>query len=140
MKLATIIIVFVVLFTALIIWLHLSKNAEYIETYHLYYLVLAAIIWIICFRFFGGRFVRPKWKQTGKFISYITISFVLLTLFGLYALIFIVGHQAVGGIGHYVICKKHDIDFWTCKPEEKYLSVTEKWAKGDFKKTNSSGI
>jgi hypothetical protein len=103
--------------------------------FHFYYMLLAAIVWIFSFRFFGGRFVRPKWKQTGKFIAYMITSFVLVILVKHYALIFIIGHQALGGIAHYKICKKYNIDFWTCKPEEKYLEVTERWAKGDFFKT-----
>ena len=100
-----------------------------IEPLHFYYLLLAAIIWLISFRLFGGKFIRPKWKQPGKFIVYMTMSFVLLTLAGSYALIFIIGHQATGGIYHYMICKKHNIDFRTCQPEEKYLEVMEKWIK-----------
>ena len=103
----------------------------------IYYLALAAVIWGLSYRFFGGRFVRPKWKQAGKFIAYILISSVLLLWVGHYALIFIIGHQALGGIGHYMICKTYNIDFWTCQPEEKYLEVTEKWAKGNFTKTDN---
>lgn len=140
MKFLTTLIIYGVVLTALIIWSPWGQNGENIETFHFYYLLLAAIIWFFSFRFFGGRFVRPKWKQTGKFIAYITISFVLLTLVGHYALIFIIGHQALGGIGHYIICRKHGIDFWTCEPEEKYLEVTEKWAKGDFSKTDKKNV
>lgn len=132
MKLPITLIFYGALLTALIIWSPWGKKGENLETFHFYYLLLAAIIWISSFRFFGGRFVRPKWKQPGKFIAYITISFVLLTMVGHYALIFIFGHQAMGGFGHYMICRKHNIDFWTCKPEDKYLEVTEKWAKGNF--------
>ena len=29
--------------------------------------------------------------------------------------------------------KKHDIDFWTCEPESKYLELAERWGKGEFK-------
>jgi NADPH:quinone reductase-like Zn-dependent oxidoreductase len=47
----------------------LGKNGENIKIFHFYYLVLAAIIWAFSYRFFGGRFVRPKWKQTGKFVA-----------------------------------------------------------------------
>lgn len=136
MKFLTTLIYYGVILTALMIWSQWAENFEKIETFHFYYLILAAIIWFFSFRFFGGRFVRPKWKQTGKFIAYMTISFVLLILVGHYALIFIVGHQALGGIGHYMICKKYGIDFWTCQPEEKYLEVTEKWAKFILEKQN----
>jgi len=135
MKFSTTLIICGEVLTALLIWSPWRQNGESTEAFHFFYLILAAIIWFFSFRFFGGRFVRPKWKQSGKFIEYITISFVLLTFVGHYALIFIIGHQALGGIGHYLICKKHSIDFWTCQPEEKYLEVTEKWAEGDFRKT-----
>ncbi len=140
MKFSTTLIIYGVVLTALIIWSPRGQNGENAETFHFYYLILAAIIWFFSFRFFGGRFVRPKWKQPGKFIAYITISFVLLTLVGNYALIFIIGHQALGGIGHFMICRKHGINFWTCEPEEKYLEVTEKWAKGDFSRTDKKNV
>jgi hypothetical protein len=140
MKLPGTLIIYGIISTSLIIWSLWGKNGEKIEIFHFYYLLSAAVIWAFSFRFFGGRFVRPKWKQPGKFIAYMTISFVLLTLVGHYALIFIIGHQALGGIGHYMICKKHNINFWTCQPEEKYLEVTEKWAKGDFTKIKKKNV
>lgn len=102
------------------------------ELYHSFYLALALVIWCVGYVFFGGRFVRPKWKQPGKLLAYLAISWGLLLWVGHYALIFIVGHQAIGAIGHYRICKKHGIDWRTCQPEEKYLALTEKWARGDF--------
>jgi hypothetical protein len=102
--------------TALILWSPWGKNGENIETFHFYYLLLAALIWVVSFRFFGGRFVRPKWKQAGKLIAYMTISFVFLTWVGHYAVIIIVGHQALGGLGHYLICKKHGITFGPANP------------------------
>jgi uncharacterized membrane protein len=134
MKVSTTLIMYGLLLSALIIWAPWGKNGENIETFHFNYLLLAAVIWLFSFRYFGGRFVRPKWKQAGKFIAYITISFVLLVSVGHYALIFIIAHQALGAVGHYMICRKHDIDFWTCQPENKYLELTDKWAKGDFGK------
>ncbi len=132
MKPVATLIIYGVIVLALVMWSPWGGNGENIEPFHFYYLLLAVIIWGFSFRFFGGRFVRPKWKQFGKFVAYMTISFVLLTLVGHLALIFIIGHQALGGIGHYVICKKHNIDFWTCEPEEKYVEVTEKWARGEI--------
>lgn len=132
MKLVPTLLIYGVLLSGLVLWSPWGRNGENIETFHFYYLLLAAIIWGVSFRFFGGRFVRPKWKQAGKFIAYMTISFVVLTWIGHFALIFIIGHQALGGIGHYMICRKHEIDFWTCEPEERYLEVTEKWAKGEI--------
>ena len=103
-----------------------------IESYYYYYLLLAVIIWLLSYHFFGGRFIRPQWKKAGKFIAYMFISFVLLIFVGRYAIIFILGHQLLGGVGHFIICKKHGIDWRTCQPEEKYIALTEKWAKGDF--------
>ena len=100
---------------------------------HPYYLMILALgIWLIGYQFFGGRFVRPKWKQPGKLVAYLGISFLMLHWFGYYALLFIVGHQLIGMIGHVMICKKHGIDWKTSRPEEKYLALTEKWAQGDF--------
>jgi hypothetical protein len=63
---------------------------------------------------------------------YMTVSYILLIWVRHYALIFIIGHQALGGLGHYMICRKYGIDFWTCRHEEKYQALTEKWARGDF--------
>jgi hypothetical protein len=62
---------------------------------------------------------------------------MLLLWVGPYALIFIIGHQLLGGIGHFWICRKHGINWLTCEPEEKYLELTEKWARGDFSKTKN---
>lgn len=133
MNVITTIALYSILLTGLIIWAPWGENGENLKLYHLFYLIAAVIIWLFSYHFFGGRFVRPKWKQPGKLIAYLIISFVLLLLIGHFALIFIVGHQLLGGIGHYYICKNHDIDFWTCKPEEKYLEVTERWSTGNFR-------
>ncbi|MFO7524975.1 MAG: hypothetical protein R6W68_05940 [Ignavibacteriaceae bacterium] len=106
------------------------------EPYQYLYLILAITVWLIGYRYFGGRFIRPKWKKAGKLIGYLAISFLLLLWLGHYALIFIIGHQLLGGLGHFIICKKNDIDWVTCQPEEKYIALTEKWAKGNFSKLN----
>lgn len=102
------------------------------ETYQYAYLGLALVNWSLGYHFFGGRFVRPKWKRPGKLIAYLVISWGLLIWIGHFALIFIVGHQLLGAIGHFTICKKNGIDWRTCQPEEKYIALTEKWARGDF--------
>ncbi len=133
MNLFTTIVLYSILLTGLIIWAPWGDHGENFNFYHIYYLIAAVLIWLFSYRFFGGRFVRPKWKQPGKLIAYLLITFVLLLTIGHFASIFIIGHQALGGIGHYYICKQHDIDFWTCQPEEKYLEVTERWAAGNFK-------
>ncbi len=134
MKFLPTLFIYTLIIAVLVIWAPWGANGENIEVFHFYYLGLAAVIWGVSYRLFGGRFIRPQWKKVGKFIGYMTASFILLILVGHFALIFIIGHQASGGVGHYMICKKHDIDFWTCQPEEKYLELTEKWAKGDFGK------
>jgi hypothetical protein len=117
-----------VLLTVIFIWQPWGRNGENLETFHLYYLLLALGIWLVSYRLFGGRFVRPKWKQAGKLIAYLVISFLLLIYFDHYALIFIIGHQLLGVLGHFMICKKHGINFWTSQPEEKYLEVMERWS------------
>lgn len=121
----------------LLIWAPWGANFEHVADEHLYYLLLALVVWLLGFRYFGGRFIRPKWKIPGKFIGYMTISFILLIYLGHYALFFILGHQGLGGVGHYFICKHHNIDFWTCEPEAKYLEVTERWARGEFGSSES---
>lgn len=121
------------LLIGLIIWSPWGENFENVKQYYFYYLILACILWLLVYRFFGGRFIRPKWKIPGKFISYLIFSFVLLCLIDHYALIFMIGHLSIGVIWHYKACKKHDIDFWTCEPESKYLELAEKWGKGEFK-------
>lgn len=97
----------------------------------IYYTILAVMIWFIGF-FHNGKFVRPKWKIPGKFIFYVGVSFLLTHWFNHYALFFIVGHPLIGFMFHLKICKKHDINWISCEPKEKYLALQEKWAKGDF--------
>ena len=133
MNIIATIILYGIILTGLIIWKPWGDDGENLKFHHIYYLTAAVVTWLFSYRYFGGRFVRPKWKQTGKLIAYLLITFVLLLLVDHYAIIFIIGHQALGGIAHYLICKKHNINFWTCKPEEKYLEVTERWASGNFK-------
>lgn len=127
-------IFYAIVVIAAVLFFLISKTEFKIETYHFYYLILAVMIWFVSYHFFGGRFIRPHWKKAGKFFAYIFISFVLLATVGHYALIFIIGHQLLGGVGHFMICKKHDINWRTCQPEDKYIALTEKWAKGDFSK------
>lgn len=129
-------ILYAILLFAFVTWVPINLNE--IETYQYYYLGLALVIWCVSYRLFGGRFVRPHWKKPGKLVAYLTISLGLLIWVKHYALIFIVGHQLLGGVGHFMICKKHDIDWWTCQPEEKYVALTEKWAKGEFSEDESA--
>jgi hypothetical protein len=111
MKSTFILYAFVVIATVL--FFLISKTELNIEAYHFYFLILAVMIWLLSYHFFGGRFIRPHWKKAGKFFAYIFILFVLLAIVGHFALIFIIGHQLLGGVGHFMICKKHDIDWRT---------------------------
>ena len=102
----------------------------------LIYLLIAACIWFVGY-FHNGRFVRPKWKIPGKFIFYMGVSFALVHWFGHWGLLFIVGHPLIGLIFHVNVCRKNDINWVTCEPREKYLELEEKWAKGDFGKSQN---
>ncbi len=95
--------------------------------------LLALCLWVPGY-FHTGRFVRPRWKISGKFIFYMSISFALAYWFGYYSLIFILGQPLLGLVFHIKVCKKHQINWLTCEPKEKYLALQEKWAKGDFTK------
>jgi len=75
-------LLYVGLIVGLVIWSPWGENFEHVETYHFYYLLLASLIWLFGFRFFGGKFIRPKWKIPGKFIGYLVMSFILLILLG----------------------------------------------------------
>ena len=121
-----------IVIAAAIVWLILNDSELIIENYQYFYFTFAVILWFLSYHFFGGRFIRPKWKKAGKLIAYLIISGVMLVVIGHYALIFIVGHQMLGGVGHFIICKKNGIDWRTCQPEERYIALTEKWAKGNF--------
>ncbi|BDS10132.1 hypothetical protein [Aureispira anguillae] len=97
------------------------------------YAIFAALIWMLGY-FHAGRFVRPKWKIPGKFIFYVGVSTTLVHWFGHWGLLFIVLHPLVGLLFHCKVCKENNIDWLTCEPQEKYLELQEKWAKGDFTK------
>lgn len=103
------------------------------KTYQIYYLLAAVVIWCVGFMICGGRFIRPKWKQSGKLIFYLIVTTLLLAWVGHYAIFFIIGHQMIGWATHYAICKKHNINWLTCEPQDKYLALMEKWSRGDFK-------
>jgi hypothetical protein len=101
------------------------------QTYQYVYLVLALVIWILGY-FHTGRLVRPRWKIPGKFIFYLGVSAALVFWLEHFSLMFIIGHPTVGLIFHTSVCKKHGINWWTCEPVEKYLSLQDKWAQGDW--------
>lgn len=95
------------------------------------YLLAALVIWTLGY-FHNGKFVRPKWKIPGKLLFYTGVSWALAHWFGHWALPFLIGHPLLGLVFHIRICKKHSINWKNCEPGEKYLSLQEKWAKGDF--------
>jgi len=97
------------------------------------YFLLSSFIWLLGY-FHNGRLVRPKWKVPGKFLFYVGVSTLLAYFFQHYALIFIILHPLIGLYFHTKICREHNINWWTCQPEEKYLELQERWAKGDFGK------
>lgn len=99
-----------------------------------FYMLTASFIWFLGY-FHNGRLVRPKWKIPGKFFFYVSISCLLAHWYAHYSLLFIIGHPLIGLIFHTKICRENAINWWTCQPEERYLEIQERWAKGDFSKT-----
>ncbi|MBX2974551.1 MAG: hypothetical protein KF721_00365 [Ignavibacteriaceae bacterium] len=126
------IVLYSLLFFGFVTWLVFMQSNLIIEKYHFFYFILSVGVWFLSYHYFGGRFIRPQWKKVGKLFAYLIISSILILSIAHYSLIFIIGHQLLGGVGHFMICKKHGIDWKTCQPEEKYIELTEKWAKGDF--------
>lgn len=112
---------------------YLTGKEFKLETYQFFYIGAAALIWGAGFMICGGKHIRPKWKQSGKLISYLIFTTILLIWVGHYAVIFIIGHQMIGWVFYYKICKEHGIDWKTCEPADKYLALMEKWGRGDFK-------
>lgn len=125
-------VIYGLLFAAALAWTPVLERSLMPETHELAYLGGALVLWVLGFRFFGGRFIRPRWKQPGKLIMYLLLSWLLLRWVGEWALVFIIGHQAMGWVAHVMICRRHGIDWRTCEPEEEYLALTEKWARGEW--------
>ena len=91
-----------------------------------------AVLWLVGYRWFGGRFVRPRWKIVGKAAAALTLAYFAMVWLGPWGLALPVAHQAIGMAGHVVICQRHGIDWRTCEPQERYIALQEKWARGDF--------
>ena len=106
------------------------------DNIQIFYIVLAVLTWILGY-FHTGKFVRPRWKQYGKFVFYITVSTLLVIYVKHYSLIFIVGHQLLGLIFHIRVCKHHKINWITCEPRSVYLKLHEQWGKGNFNNNES---
>ena len=95
------------------------------------YIALAVVLWVLG-ALHTGRIVRPKWKLWGKLVRYVLVSGVLAFWVGPWSLIYIFGDVAVGLAFHTWVCMRHDLNWWTLAPEERYVALTEKWARGDF--------
>ena len=90
--------------------------------------IAAALLVLMALRY--GALVRPRWKLPGKVLFYLGVSLALAATVGHWSLIFIIGHQLAGFIGHLVICHKHEIHWWTCEPRDRYLALQTRWAEG----------
>lgn len=101
----------------------------------LLYLLLATLIWLLGY-LHNGKFVRPKWKIPGKFLFYLGISAALVHWWEHWSLVFIIGHPLLGFLFHLKVCRNHDIHWLTCTPQDQYIALQEKWAKGDFGSSN----
>ncbi|EAY25810.1 hypothetical protein [Microscilla marina] len=95
------------------------------------YLLVAVLLWVLGY-LHTGKLVRPRWKQPGKAVFYLTISVALIYWFDHYALFFIILHPLLGLVFHIRVCRRHHINWKTCQPREKYIELQEKWAKGEF--------
>jgi hypothetical protein len=107
------------------------------EARMLAYLALAAGIWGVSYLLFG-RFIVPRWKVAGKLGFYLAGVALLQLLTGKWALIWVIGHPALGIAGHIWWCRRHGINWMTCQPRERYLALRP-WAAGDgFRKPASA--
>ena len=95
----------------------------------LFDLSLAIIMWFCGYILFG-RFIVPLWIIAGKFLFYAIPAFILTYILEHWSLIWIVGHPLSGILAHYLWCRKHHINWFTCEPREKYLQLRP-WASKD---------
>ena len=92
-------------------------------------LAVALAIWLAGFALFG-RFIAPRWKVVGKLLFFLLVTGLLTAWLGYWALVWAVGHPALGVGGHVWWCRKHGIDWLRCQPRERYLELRP-WAQGD---------
>lgn len=64
------------------------------------------------------------------FALFLLVTVGLSFWFGYWALIFVIGHPALGVGGHIGWCRKHGINWLTCEPRDRYLELRP-WAQGD---------
>lgn len=86
-------------------------------------------MWLVGFALFG-RFVAPRWKLVGKLLVYLGVTGLLSATVGKWALVWIFGHQLLGVAGHIWWCRKHEINWFTCEPRDRYLALRP-WAVED---------
>jgi len=90
---------------------------------------IAVALWLTGFALFG-RFIAPRWKVGGKLIFYLAVAAGLSAWVGHWSLIWIVGHPLLGIAGHVWWCRKHGINWVTCRPRDRYLELRP-WAQQD---------
>lgn len=95
-------------------------------------MAIAAMIWMLGYRYFGGRFVKPVWKAYGKGVGFVVIAYFLLIWLGPWAWPILLIHQGIGWVCHLIICRRYGINWLTVEPSEKYVALMEKWGRGDF--------
>jgi uncharacterized membrane protein len=92
-------------------------------------LAVALVLWLSGFVVFG-RFISPRWKIGGKLVFYLAVTALLSAWVGHWSLIWVIGHPALGVGGHIWWCRKHDINWLTCEPRDRYLAIRP-WAEQD---------
>lgn len=95
----------------------------------------AAALLSVGFLFFGGRFVKPTWKLYGKMFAFMTLSYFLFIWLGNWAWPWLILHQGIGWVFHIIICNRYGINWVAIEPRQKYLTLIEKYGRGDFSKT-----
>jgi hypothetical protein len=93
------------------------------------FLGLACCIWAAGYLMFG-QFIAPRWKAAGKLGFYLVVVALLHRLVGQWALIWLIGHPLAGIAGHAWWCRRNGINWITCQPRDKYLSLRP-WATAD---------
>ncbi len=96
---------------------------------HLIRMIAATVFWCAGFTVFG-RFVSPRWKVAGKLVFYLAACWALSMVVGNWSLVWIVGHPLLGILGHAWWCRRHDINWITCEPRDRYLELRP-WAHRD---------
>lgn len=94
-----------------------------------WHLATALLLWLAGYALFG-RFIAPRWKVSAKLAFYLVISILLSLTAGHMALLWIIGHPLAGIAGHIAWCRRHGINWLTCRPRDRYLALRP-WAARD---------